>query len=52
MDAIVYAQVCLLKGATMVHMVQTDMGPVTVMMMGDADQREIDSAYDGWHWRQ
>lgn len=49
MDAIVYAQVCLLKGATMVHMVvQTDMGPVTVLMTGDAESREIDSAYDGW----
>lgn len=49
MDAIVYAQVCLLKGATMMHMVfQTDMGPVTVMMTGVAEPQEIDSTYADW----
>ena len=33
----------------MVHMVvQTEMGPVTVLVAGDAEPREIDSAYDGW----
>lgn len=49
MDAIAYAEICPLEGKTMVHMVmQSDMGPVTVMITSGSERESINSAHGDW----